>query len=75
MRVVKSFDARKLCEARTYEYLLPLSVLVPDPLSRPEPNMSGPDDWQTGVSFQVGRSQLRSAKAVNVRLKGCGVTK
>ena len=55
-KVSKSFDGRRHCDKRTYDYLLPLRLLVPEPGSpRHHTKVIGdPDGWQTGALQKLG---------------------
>eukprot|EP00938_MAST-03A_sp_MAST-3A-sp1_P006822 g6822.t1 len=52
-RVTKGFSAKNACTDRSYEYLLPVSML--NRSRNPELVASVSDGWETGARFDVGR--------------------
>ena len=55
-RVTKGFSAKNACTDRSYEYLLPVSML--NRSRNPELVASVSDGWETGARFDVGRREL-----------------
>ena len=54
--VTKGFSAKNACTDRSYEYLLPVSML--NRSRNPELVASVSDGWETGARFDVGRREL-----------------